>query len=90
MEIHLVFTNTSYKNTNEALAGDDGILILVYLCKVGIRKKKYPSITYQTKPTRVCTNIVLLRLILKFFQFIPVCLFRTRRGSPGLHPNRTI
>ncbi|VVC30823.1 Alpha carbonic anhydrase,Carbonic anhydrase, alpha-class, conserved site [Cinara cedri] len=34
LEIHLVFTNISCKNTDEALDSDDGLLILVYLCKL--------------------------------------------------------
>lgn len=39
MEIHVVFYNTNYANTNEALEADDGILVLVFVCKVKKKKK---------------------------------------------------
>lgn len=34
MEVHLLFYNSDYANTTEALNAIDGILILVYLCNV--------------------------------------------------------
>lgn len=34
MEIHLIFYNTCYSNTDEAINAKDGILILVYMCNV--------------------------------------------------------
>lgn len=34
MEIHLMFYNVSYANTDEALAANDGVLILAYMCEV--------------------------------------------------------
>lgn len=43
MEIHLVFYNVKYLNTNEALKAKDGILTLVYMCKVTYRAVYYLS-----------------------------------------------
>lgn len=40
MEIHVMFCNTNYGSSNEALGADDGLLILVFVCEVKTKKKK--------------------------------------------------